>query len=139
MSYRIWAESKNVRAYQVYGNNEFPTKIREYLKEQGCKFDSDDCFHDFPIKDINGFLEAMFEAHKEYMKDGYWDFTPKYEIENVRELISHCWQKQNMTYAFIVYNFVTCFEEDLCEVWDTELGDIKYEYKGDSIITLSGH
>lgn len=147
MSYRIHATNYQDRgkrpeggiSHQVYGNNEFPTEVHDYLEDKGCKFDEDDCFYDFEITDIQEFLEAMLKAHEGYMEnDTYWDFKPTRTIETPEDLISHCWMKIELSYAFIVYNFYDTFRKEIKLVWDDEEKREKYILNEGCRIFLSG-
>ena len=148
MSYRIWASNckdseRNTKedrvSHQVYGNNEFPKEIHDYLESKGCKFNEDDCFYDFEITDIQEFLEAMLKAHNSYMRDdSYWDFKPTRPIETPEDLISHCGYKIALSYAYIVYNFWDSFKKEFRLVWDNETKREFYQINEGKHIYLSG-
>ena len=150
MSYRVWAsnykrdERSNNKgdyiAHQVYGNNDFPEEIHKYLESKGCKFDEDDCFHDFEITNVQEFLEAMLEAHNSYMQDdSYWDFKPTRNIETPDQLIMHCWMKIELSYAYIVYNFYEAFKNEIKLVWDESEEREKYVLIEGAKLYLSGY
>lgn len=148
MSYRVHASNKleserndeGRKYHQIFGNNEFPYAVSKYLESVGCKFDEDQCFEDFEIKDIQGFLESMLEAHNEYMKDDtYWDFKPTRPIENVWDLIMHCQMKKEDSYAFIVYNLYEAFEDEIEWYYDREDKTTKFRIKDGKHIYISGY
>ena len=150
MSFRIWASNykRSERksntgdyiAYQVYGNNDFPTEIHDYLENKGCKFNEDDCFYDFEITDVHEFLEAMLEAHNGYVEDdSYWDFKPRYKPETPADLISHCSYKIRFSYVYIVYNFYEEFKDIIKVIWDDESDCEKYQLVEGAKLYLSGY
>jgi hypothetical protein len=151
MSFRITArdykvgkdfEGKGEIYHQVYGNHEFPAEIRAYLLENGCKLDTDDCFYDYEINDLQGFFEAMLEAHNGYMEDdSYWDFKPlpRQNVSTPWGLVMHCMSKKENSYAFIVYNFYEAFSDFIAWGFDKETSKDYFKYKDDNKkIYLSG-
>lgn len=140
MSFRIWAKTIDEGTrYQVYGNNEFPCSILNYLKDNGCEFDEDDCFHDFEIKDINCFMEAMFKAHNEQIKSCFWDLSPERKLVNSVDLVLYCNQRINLGYVFIVFNFAEKFKDIITIDHNHEYPDGYFRYKGNTKIYLSGY
>ena len=150
MSYRIWAsnhkdaeiENQDRKSHQVYGNNEFPKEVRDYLISKGCKMDQDDCFHDFEIENLQEFLEAMVEAHKNYVEDdSYWDFKPsaRWDVSTPYGLISYCDMKVDNAYVFLVYAFYKTFEDMFKWQYDKDNRKDYFVYKDDRRIYLSGY
>lgn len=148
MSYRVSAsnypsEERNDhpdrKYHQLFGNNEFPKVVHDYLESVGCEFDEDDCFHDFEIKDIQGFLDVFYEAHNQIVEDdSYWDMKPTFrKVENVRDLIEHCWYKRENAYVFMVYNFYETFEKEIETVYDDN--QELYRIKEGKHIYISGY
>lgn len=148
MSFRIQAYDYKVKkdysgngdiCHQIYSNNDFPKKLREYLIAKGVELDEDSCFLDYEIKNIQEFLEVMFEIHKEQTDDSYWDLKPTLrEINTVYDLISHCEYKIDCAIIFIIYNFVQVFDDFIERYWDDGSKGIKYKLKKGKHIYLSG-
>ncbi len=72
MSYRIYIElfkdKKSLRSYQIFGNNEFPSELKEWLisntklNKEKLK-NNDDMFENIGIKDIEQFNKEVIEKY----------------------------------------------------------------------------
>jgi hypothetical protein len=128
-------------SHQVYGNHEFPEKLRDYLISNGAELDGDDCFTDHEVTDIQELLEVMFEIHHEQVEDdSYWDFKPSaiYKTDTVDELISYIDYKLYASIVMTMYNFYKAFEDSITSYWDKESNSPKYKLKDGMKIYLSG-
>ena len=146
MSFRIQAydnklgkdlEGETNIFHQIYGNNEFPERLREYLVSKGVELDEDDCFQDYEIIDLQEFLEVMLEIHNGMVEDdSYWDMKPTLiKTDTVDGLVSHCEYKIDNSIVFIMYNFVKAFDDFIERYWDD---GIKYKIKAGKHIYLAG-
>jgi hypothetical protein len=150
MSYRITAhdyelgeeyDGKGKISHQIYGNNCFPIKLRDYLVSQKVAFDSDDCFKDYDVTDLQGLLDVMLEIHKEEVEDdSYWDFKPgvRYHTDTVDGLISYLNYRLDVAIVLVMYNFYKAFEGSIESYWDDQSNGAKYKIKDGMKIYLSG-
>ena len=150
MSYRITArdyklgveyDGKGEVYHQVYGNNEFPNILSEYLISQGCELDGDGCFRDFEIKDIQSLLEVMVKIQEELAEDDTWyDFKPMphMKIDNPDRMISYWDYKLDVATVLITYNFFKSIEHLVEADWDDSIGGVKYKIKEGKHIYLNG-
>lgn len=150
MSYRITARDYELHEdysgegkiyHQIYGNNESPRLLNEYLKEKGVEIDGDGCFRDFDIKDIQEFLELMVKIQDDLVEDDTWyDFKPMphMKTDNPDRMISYWNYKLDAATVLIVYNFYKAFESLLDTEWDNSIGGVRYKIKEGKHIYLSG-
>lgn len=150
MSYRITARDYELGEdysgdgklyHQLYGNNQSPKLIDEWVKSQGSEVDGDRCFRDVEIKDIQEFLEVMVKVQDELVEDDTWyDFKPMphMKTDNPDRMISYWGYKLDVATVLIVYNFYKAFESLLETEWDDSIGGVKYKIKEGKHIYLSG-
>ena len=146
MSFRITARDykdgeERGTYHQVYGNHDFPSKLKDYLLSKGVTLDSDDCFYDYDIEDVQGLLDVMLEIHDEQVEDdSYWDFKPgaRYKVDTPDDLISYIDYKFDAAIVLIMYNFYKAFESSIESYWDEAAHAPKYKIKDGKHIYLSG-
>lgn len=144
MSYRITARDgkKDYKIYyQIYGNNEFPRLLEEYLKNKGVKFDADDCFKNYDVDNIQELFEIMVQISKERIEDNtYYDFTPSaiYKTDTVDGILSYWGYKLDAAIVLTEYNFYKAFEDLIENYWDNTTEEVKYRIKNEKHIYLSG-
>lgn len=150
MSYRITARnaiidkdynSNDTIYHQVYGNNESPWLLEEYLKSKGVEFDGDGCFKNYEVTDIQELLEVMLKIHNEQIEDdSFWDFKPTapYKTDTVDGLMSYWWLKLDSARVLVMYNFFDAFRDYIQTYWDDEDNIAKYKLNGKGKIYLSG-
>lgn len=86
MSDRLKLRDEDGKWLQVFGNNEYPNNLLEWVNKKGGEVDEDGCFRDFEVKDLQGFLEQIilylqelpFDVYdlrfdNEYNKERKWD------------------------------------------------------------------
>lgn len=150
MSYRISASNmrqgdrgvEGRKYHQIYGNNDFPPRLREYLVKNGAYFDTDDCFYDFEVKDIQALFDVMYEIHNEQVEDdSYWDFKPPvtFKTDNAEQLLSYLDYKLDGAVVLTMYNFYNAFRKSIEYYWDDETNEPKYKLRNGSHIYLSGY
>ena len=127
--------------HQLYSNNEFPERLKDYLISKGVKFDEDSCFYNYKVTDIQELLEVMFEIHKEQVLDeSYWNINPypRHKVDTVYDLLSSLEYKLDVLICLQVYNFYKAFQPCLSVYWDESSNSEKYKIKDGKNIYLSG-
>lgn len=128
-------------SHQIYGNNEFPKKLSDYLVQQGVKLDGDGSFLDYEITNLHELLKVMLQIHNEEVDDdSYWDFKPSaiYKTETVSGLLSYIDYKLDVSIVLIMHNFVKAFDSLIERYWDDDSKSGKYRIKDGMKIYLSG-
>lgn len=140
MSYRIYVNHK-----QVLGNNECPYILINELERQGCKFDSDKCFHDFEITDLQGIIEALEKyiyGMEEWTKEHYNGKSIADFREELEEWKSNFTYKLTYSidcgYLFVTYNFLKYIKDDYEQDFDFEKKRMVYTIKEGHHVYMSG-
>ena len=150
MSYRITVRNyllnedysgKGEIYHQLFGNNECPDEVIEWVKKQSGEIDGDGCFRDIEIKDIQEFLEITIKVLDKLIEDDTWyDFKPMshMKIDNPDRMISYWNYKLDVATVLIVYNFYQSIKSLLENEWDGSIGGVRYKIKEGKHIYLSG-
>ena len=144
MSYRIY-----VNDYQCLGNNECPKVLIDELKRQGCEMNSDYCFHEFEIKELQPIIEALeqyikdmneWALNKKYKPSSIADFSDVFEEKNRNGLTFKIQEYLECGYLFVTVNFLKAIKDDYEEDidFDKEENRIIYRIKEGHHIYMSG-
>ena len=68
MSYRVYLTRPDGKNYQLFGNNDFPSRFYKYLKKYGCDMDEEGNFEDFEIINFHEFFGTIESYIQEEIK-----------------------------------------------------------------------
>lgn len=138
MSYRTY-----VNNYQFLGNDEQSEDLIKELKKQGCKIDSDGCFRNFEIKELDPIIKALEryiiktdERAKKLLKKGISNFEGEFEVYKKGDSLTFDLQElSENAYLFITVNFLRHIKDDY--QIDYKDGEIFYNLKEGHKIYMS--
>lgn len=82
MSYRIYLTRPDGKSYQLFGNNDFPSRFYKYLKKYGCDMDEEGKFNDFEIVNFHEFfgtIESYIQQEMKYSQTSLFDAQNQYK------------------------------------------------------------
>lgn len=114
MSYRIYLTRPDGKNYQLFGNNDFPSRFYKYLKKYGCEIDEEGKFDNFEIVNFHEFfgtIESYIQEEIKHSQTSLFDAQNQYKNiikmnqrsrKNPEEELDIC----NRPVTFAIYSFL---------------------------------